>query len=359
MSKKVIVVGSTGKLGTKLINYCFAKKISISIVTCFSNQKKILKQKDKFKIKNSYILSKQRDKDSFIKKLSQNKYSIIYFLDYSCNSLIYLDIFLKNNSNSIIAIANKEMIIAGGNILFDKIKKTNNHFMPLDSEHFSLKNNIIDVSNIKKIYVTASGGPFFFKKIDNFSNVSLSQVLNHPKWKMGVNNTIDSSNFINKILEIYELSYIYNIPINKINFLVSKDAFVHSIIEYMDGVITFNAFKNDMLLTLIYPLNIIFNAKRRFNSFKKIFSTKSFDLSKSYDKRFKFFKYYHEMRKLNHIGQINLMLLNNHSHSLYLSNKLQYDEIIPYTMKKIRNYSRNKKLNSFLDIINYINNFKY
>ena len=72
---------------------------------------------------------------------------------------------------------------------------------------------------------------------------------------MGKNNLIDSSNFVNKILEIYELSYIYNIPLNKIDFLVSKEAYIHSIIHYKDNTLSFNCFLNDMIITLLKPLS--------------------------------------------------------------------------------------------------------
>ena len=81
------------------------------------------------------------------------------------------------------------MIIAGGKLMFDKLRRSKNIFIPLDSEHFSLKNNFIDNDNIKKIYITASGGPFFFKNKKNFSNVSINEVLAHPKWNMGINNS--------------------------------------------------------------------------------------------------------------------------------------------------------------------------
>ena len=86
--------------------------------------------------------------------------------------LTYLNHFLKFNKNSIIAIANKEMIIAGGLIISKKIKKTNNIFIPLDSEHFSLLNSNINNNNIKKIFITASGGPFYFNKKINLNKVN-------------------------------------------------------------------------------------------------------------------------------------------------------------------------------------------
>ena len=265
---------------------------------------------------------------------------------------------MKFNKKSIVAIANKEMIIAGGDILIDRIKKTNNIFIPLDSEHFSLKNSLLNHQSINKLYITASGGPFYFSKFKNFKNVNYDQVLSHPKWKMGKNNLIDSSNFINKILEIYELSYIYKIPINKIDFIISKSAFVHSIVKYNDGIITLNAFKNDMLLTLINPLSYFFNFKNEIDSEKLIMKTDNFGFHSKFDKRFIFFKYYKKMKSLNHNQQINLLLLNNIAQTQYLSGKINYNEIIPFIINSLSKYPKNKKFNSLIDIVKYINNFK-
>ena len=216
MKKKILIIGSTGKLGTKLLKFIAKNSISIDGITCFKNSAKLIEQKKKYIIKNSFVLSKKLDQIRFYKYLQKN-INIIYFLDYGSFSLNYLSHFLKFNKNSIIAIANKEMIIAGGQLLQKTIKNTKNIFVPLDSEHFSLLNSKIEIENVDKIFITASGGPFYFNKKQNLSKVSSKMVLSHPKWKMGKNNLIDSSNFINKILEIYELSFIYNIPLSKIN----------------------------------------------------------------------------------------------------------------------------------------------
>ena len=238
-----MIIGSTGKLGIKLSNFCFKNKINIHTATCHTNSKKLNYLNKRNKFCEIFTLNISEQKISFLNLLKRTNFKLVYFLDYGSNSLEYLNLIVKYNSHSYIAIANKEMIIAGGKLLIESIRKSKNYFIPLDSEHFSLKNNIINNSNIKKLYITASGGPFYFSKFNNFKNVKLNKVLSHPRWKMGKNNLIDSSNFMNKILEIYELSYIYDISLNKIDFLISKSAFVHSIIEYEDGIVTLNAFK--------------------------------------------------------------------------------------------------------------------
>ena len=134
------------------------------------------------------------------------------------------------------------MIIAGGPTLRKIMNSPKYKFIPLDSEHYSMINHNFNDLNVSKVFITASGGPFYFKKKIDLKNVNLKEVLNHPKWKMGINNTIDSSNFINKFLEIFELSIIFNISLEKIDFLISKEAFVHSIVIYKDNNISINCF---------------------------------------------------------------------------------------------------------------------
>jgi len=356
ISPKVVIIGSTGKLGSKLLNYTYRNNIKIFAITCFKNKKKIIKQKIKYGISNYFVLSENNDFKNFINFL-KNKIDIIYFLDFGSFSLTYLNYFLKNNSHSLIAIANKEMIIAGGRPLMNSITKSKNKLIPLDSEHFSLKKNLFN-KDVKKILITASGGPFYFSEKKSFKDVTLKEVLAHPKWKMGTNNLIDSSNFINKILEIYEVSIIYNIPISKIDFIISKQAFIHSIVFYNDGIITFNSFKNDMLLTLTYPLNEFFTLKNKISSDNYLLNISNFQFNKNFDDRYIFFKFYKEMRKFNHEEQILLMLLNNFAQSLYLSNKLQYDKIISYTMKKLKIYKSKAYLNNIPSILKFIKSVK-
>ena len=192
MSIKILIIGATGKLGNKLLKYTFKNSIPVYGITCYKNFKKLETQKKKYNVKKSFVLNNINERNKFF-DLLETKINIIYFLDFGSLSLLYLNHFLKFNKGSVIAVANKEIIIAGGSLLQSKIKKTNNIFIPLDSEHFSLLNSNMNKRDIKKIYITASGGPFYFNKKINFNNVESKFVLSHPKWKMGKNNLIYSS----------------------------------------------------------------------------------------------------------------------------------------------------------------------
>ena len=355
MSKNnILVIGSTGKLGSKLLSFCNKNNINIFGATSYKNDKKMRSQKNRYKIKNTFSLSKQIDYHLFISFISTHKFKIVYFLDYGSLSLIFLDILLKYNKNCFFAIANKEMIIAGGSLLTNNIVNSKNILIPLDSEHFSLYDKNYKSNSIKKIFITASGGPFYFNKKINLSKVSKSEVLAHPKWKMGLNNSIDSSNFINKILEIFELSSIYNIDINKISFLISREAFIHSVVINKDNTIHMNCFENDMLITLAKPLSYIYKLDNFYMNSKKIFNCNNFKLELFNDRRFKIWKKIVYFKKLPHFKQIQLMLLNNKAHLLYVQNKLKYNSIIDFIYDNLAFNNSKTDLSSFKKIINYI-----
>lgn len=355
MSPNITIVGSTGKLGTLLLNFIKKNNIQINAHTCYSNIQKLNNQKSRYNIKNSFILSDDKSYSDF-KLFLKNKINIIYFLDYGSQSLLLLDIFLKYNSNSIIAIANKEMIIAAGNNLNSRIKKSNNTLIPLDSEHYSLYEIINNVNDIQKVYITASGGPLYFSKYKNFNQISKEKVLSHPKWKMGNNNLIDSSNLINKILEIFELSYLFNIPLKKIDFLISKEAYVHSIIHFKDGRISINAFNNNMIITLTKPLRFFFKLKD-FNN-NQYLNINMLSVLVPSDKRFPVLNNYKYLKTLNHQNQIKFMIFNNYAQHLYLNDKLKYNDIVSFIMKKIKNDKSVIHKSSFSSSVKFIKSLK-
>jgi len=356
MILKILILGATGVLGRKLIKYLYSLNISTHTAVCYKNVKKLHKLSNDYGIKNIFSLSNINDYNSLKFILSKNKFNIIYCLDSNLTSFPIIINSLKSQYNCIYAIANKDLVIAGGNFLINKILSSNNLVCPLDSEHFSL----IDLysfnkNSIKKIYITASGGPFYFKNRD-INKVSKKEVLNHPKWKMGEDISIDSSNFINKVFEIFELSIIYNFPLEKIDFIISQDALVHSVIEFNDGRYMFNIFKNDMLIPLAKPLES-FGYTKKFNTKLNLENYKSFRLIfRKADKRFKIFNKFNSIKKFNHSDQINFLILNKNAHKLYLSGKLKYNNIIDYIFKNLKKLNKNYKFSSLDDIVDYINN---
>ena len=274
-------------------------------------------------------------------------------MDYGSSSLFFLDIILKNNTGCTIAIANKEMIVAGGHLLRNLIIRSKNVLLPLDSEHFSLfRLNPKDIET-KYLYITASGGPFYFNKKIDLNKVSQKEVTSHPKWKMGINNSIDSSNFINKILEIFELSIIFNINILKIDFLISREAFIHSLIRFKDNTVNINCFENNMLIPLIKPLTQDLKSNELNFTSKKYLDFKNLKLEIFNDKRFKIYKYLKKIKKFTHNQQISFMILNNCAHYSYLNGDLSYANIIDFIFDNIEP-QKDMKFTNFHDILKYI-----
>ena len=355
MKPNIFIIGSTGTLGSKLLSYCYINKIQIFGISCFKNKSKLISQSKKYNINNLFSLSSTEDIGNFYKFLSKNKIHVIYFLDTSSYSIEHLHQFNKYQKNSLIAIANKELIITCGPLLNKFTKKSNNKVIPMDSEHFSLLNSNFTNSLINKIYITASGGPFYFNKSINLNDVSTNEVLAHPKWKMGINNSIDSSNFVNKVLEIFELCHLYDINLDKIDFLISREAYIHSIIEYKDSTTQINCFHNNMIIPMIKPLTSFYDLNLSLvKSNKKYLDYKNLIIEERNDKRFLIFNYLKKIKKFNHNQQILFLFLNKKAHNLYLSGNLQYENIIKYIFYNIKSFSASKKLNTFNDVIKYI-----
>lgn len=358
MSPKILIIGSTGMLGQKLLNFSSKHNIKINTITAYRNNQKLLKIKSKYKVLNSFLLSDENQRSNFIKFLKFNKFNIVYFLDFGSASLSYIDVYLKFHSKTYIAVANKELLIAGGHYLISMFNKTNNYLIPLDSEHFSLSNSKLNETDIHKIFITASGGPFYFKKKISLNNVTKKNVLSHPKWIMGKNNLIDSSNFINKILELFELSFIYSIDISKIDFVISPEAFIHSFVVYKNGSICFNCFQNDMIITLSAPLRKFYNLPP-FVSKQYKFDQKLFYFEEFNDNRFEILKKIKIVKKFTHYQLLQFMLLNNLAQELYLQNKLKYVDIPSYIFKRIDFKNDKFKINSIQKILQKIKLIKH
>ena len=171
-----------------------------------------------------------------------------------------------------IAIANKEAIICGWNLIKNKLKKNKTAFVPVDSEHFSI-NELIknrEKENIQKIYLTASGGPFLNLNISNLKKIKVNDAIKHPTWKMGKKISIDSATLINKVYEIIEAKKIFDIDYSKLEILIQPTSYVHSIVKFYGGTIHYLSHNPSMEIP-------IFNSITD-NTFQKNFLSSSLNL---------------------------------------------------------------------------------
>ncbi|SMF74697.1 1-deoxy-D-xylulose 5-phosphate reductoisomerase [Candidatus Pelagibacter sp. HIMB1321] len=275
MKKKIAILGSTGSLGKILCNHV-AKNLNIydvRLLVANKNSHQLLKQAKKLKAKNVIITN-----NDIFKKLSRKKFKFTIFnhidefqkknkgklFDYTLAAISGLggleSTFKIIKNSKIIAIANKESIICAWNLIDKELKKFNTIFIPVDSEHhtiwFGLNNRKL---KIKKIYLTASGGPFLNMKLKEKKNFTLSRALKHPNWKMGSKITIDSATMMNKVFEIIEAKNIFNLKYQNLSILTHPKSYIHSIIYYENGLFDMVGHETDMKIPLINSIN--FNQK--------------------------------------------------------------------------------------------------
>ena len=164
---------------------------------------------------------------------------------------------LCNRSGKDIALANKETLVAGGKLVMDKARQKGVNIYPVDSEHSAifqcLQGNTSNES-LKRIILTASGGPFFGKTRAELADVTVEQALRHPNWEMGAKITIDSATMMNKGLEIIEAVWLFSVPQDKIDVLVHRESIIHSMIEYEDNSVIAQLGLPDMRIPIQYAL---------------------------------------------------------------------------------------------------------
>ena len=286
MKKKIAVLGSTGSIGKTLLNIIDENKeiFQVKLLSANKNYKNLLKQALKFKVKNIIIhdlKTFKKNKNLFLKKkinvfnnINDFKKSKKIRFDYTMIGIIgffglrpTLDVIEITKK---IAIANKESIICGWNLIKKKLKKSKTEFLPIDSEHFSI-NELIENKNkddIQKIYLTASGGPFLKKKIINNKKIKISDAIKHPTWRMGKKISIDSATLINKVYEVIEAKKIFDIDYSKLDILIQPTSYVHSIVEFYGGTIHYLTHKPSMKIPIFN--SIVSNSKNRKKIITKI-----------------------------------------------------------------------------------------
>ncbi len=286
MKLKISILGSTGSIGTtalKIIN----KKKKIFIVNLLSAKKNFRLISNQIKKYNPKVFV-VTDKKVFLKiknKFKKSKTKI--YNDFNNKSFLKSHITISSipgiaglkptismiSFSKRILIANKESIICGWELIKMKAKKHKTKIVPIDSEHFSILKLLENhkIKDIKKIYLTASGGPFLNYKPNQFKSISPRLALKHPKWKMGKKISIDSATLMNKLLEIIEAQKLFNIPSSKLDVLIHPNSLVHAILELKNGLIKFIYHETTMVIPIA---NAIFEKNMNIDQFYKIKKSK-------------------------------------------------------------------------------------
>jgi|TARA_B100001142_G_scaffold317467_1_gene358447 1-deoxy-D-xylulose-5-phosphate reductoisomerase len=368
MKKKIAILGSTGSIGKTLIEIIKKdkKNFDVILLTAQKNEISLLKQAKLLNVKN-LIVTNAKSFQNAIKKKSNKKINIyndyLKFnkifkgkVDYVMNSISGIE-GLKPTLEIIkhtkkIAVANKESIICGWNLINKKLKFYKTEFIPIDSEHFSI-NELIQNTNkkkIEKVYITASGGPFLNQKHSSFRNIKVKNAINHPTWKMGKKISIDSATLINKVYELVEAKKIFNLDYSKFDILIQPTSYVHSIIKFYGGIIKVLVHNTSMTIPIFNSLydtkkfNSKFSNNINFELFNKL------DLQKVPIKKFPINKILTHLPKTDSLFETVLVSSNDTLVNLFLTKKISFNDIHTYlnrilSLKEFQKYKSKKPKN--------------
>ena len=372
MKKKICILGSTGSIGKTTLEIISKNKKDFNVVLLSGNNnvKLLISQTKKFKPK--YIYSNNLHTKEKIKIYCKNN-KINFIDDLSLLKKVKFDITVAAISGMAgliptiniikfskkILIANKESIICGWKFILKELKKYHCNFAPIDSEHFSI-NNLIEkknINSIKHIYLTASGGPFFGKKV-NLNKVTPSQAARHPNWKMGKKISIDSANLMNKVLEVIEASLIFNLPIDKFKIIIHPQSLVHALIEFKNGLSSMLYHYNDMKIPII---NCLYNNYCNYHNRNQKFSSRNnLTFIEAKSKNIPPLKILKFKNILNENGFILINALNEVLVQRFLENKITFADItnkllVILNANIVKNYLKNNQIRHINDVFKAYN----
>jgi len=344
--KKIAIFGSTGSIGSSLLRIIKddKKNFKIKLLTANKNYKKLIKQAKFFDVKNivitdynSFLIAAKLLKNTKIKVFknfdSLNKiFDKNKKIDYTMCAISgfqglkpTLDIIKYTKT---IAIANKESIICGWNLIKKDLNKYKTSFIPVDSEHFSIWSLIRNEkkNSFEKIYITASGGPFRKFPLKKFKNISIKDALKHPNWSMGKKISIDSATMMNKVFEIIEAKKIFNLNYNQLEILVHPKSYLHAIVKFNNGLSKLLVHDTNMIIPIF---NSIYD-----NNEKKITTKKinieilnNLNLKKVNNVKFPVVKIIKKLFEKDSLFETIVVSANDKLVNLFLNNKIKFSDI--------------------------------
>lgn len=269
--KTISILGSTGSIGTQAIEVCKELNFKIDALAAKSNVDLLCQQVKELRPKKVCIFDENK-LEELKRKLSNIDIEIVTGIEGLCEaaSMETTDIVLNSvvgmiglrptlaaiNAKKDVALANKETLVTGGKLVIESANRMNVEILPVDSEHSAifqaLQGN--NKKQVKKVILTASGGPFFGKTTDELKNVKVEDALKHPNWDMGAKITIDSATLMNKGLELIEACWLFDKKPNEVEIVVHRESVIHSLVEYQDNAVIAQLGVPDMKLPIQYAL---------------------------------------------------------------------------------------------------------
>lgn len=268
--KSLVILGSTGSIGTQALEVCRRDGYKVNALAAGGNIELLEKQAREFSVKAVAVFDEKKAADLKIKladtdiKVFGGEYGVCEIAgmqaDVALNSIVGIaglrPTLAAIESGKDIALANKETLVTGGDIVNAKAREKGVKILPVDSEHSAIFQSLqgSPQKSLRKILLTASGGPFYGKTREELENATVKEALNHPNWSMGAKITIDSATLMNKGLEVIEAVHLFGLPAKDIEVLVHRQSIVHSGVEFSDGAVIAQLGTPDMRLPIQYAL---------------------------------------------------------------------------------------------------------
>lgn len=270
--KKITVLGSTGSIGRNCLDVIriHRKNFSVQYLTAHRNVDLLVRQAREFKpqgviVTDSRFYNNARDALQDVCEVHAGMESVLNILedpqvDMVLNGLVggagVLPTYhaLKNGKN--VALANKESLVVAGKLIMDLVNTGSCFLFPVDSEHSAIFQCLLgeNIKSVRRILLTASGGPFWNWPREKLKDVTVEQALNHPNWDMGENITVDSATLMNKGLEVIEAHWLYGTSVNQIEVIIHPQSIIHSLVEFHDGSVKAQLGIPDMRIPIQYAL---------------------------------------------------------------------------------------------------------
>lgn len=366
--RRISILGSTGSIGTQALEVIekLQDKFEIIALSGGGNVELLIQQALKFKPKYICVGKPTNEKIEIpnvkvlygaegLEEICSNKENDIILV--SVSGKIGLKPTLKAIENGIdIALANKETLVMAGDIVMQKAKEKGVKIIPVDSEHCAIHQCIKDISQVDKLIITASGGPFLHKTVEDMKNATVAQALAHPRWNMGRKITVDSATLMNKGLEIIEAHHLFNMPYEKIDVVVHPQSVVHSAIEYVDGSVIAQLGLPSMHIPIQYAITY----PERFEGIKsKSFSFSEIarlDFEKPDFEKFPSVKLAYFAGKTGGSATVCLNAANEEAVFAFLQDKIRLYDIYQITEKMMNSHTvvKNPSIDEIFDIDNEV-----
>ncbi len=267
---KIALLGSTGSIGTQTLDICARYGYQVDCLSANQNEILLETQCRRFMPRmccigeNRYLSMKQRLADTDIKVVAGKDALCQMAAETDCDTLVNALLGISGLEPTLaavdgkkrIALANKETLVAGGELVMKRIKETHTELLPIDSEHSAIFQCIGDRRNeVESVILTASGGAFWGKNHSELERMTAADALKHPNWSMGKKITVDCATMMNKGFEIIEAMYLFGLPSERVEVIIHRQSVIHSMVRFIDGAVIAQLGTPDMRLPISFALS--------------------------------------------------------------------------------------------------------